>query len=180
MTLHALLLEARGWVVSRRSPAFARYRASPAYRDARKDVERVGVQPGLELEVFSKNIPRVGAGPACSVVIAGEEVLRLDCFGPGAGHLHADFLVTATRPERRLFFIEDAVPAQVERSLFEIRRNLRYYTSHSRWPAARRFVADPALLDAALERVRQLMMRIHQRSMLESRPLDTALSPYVR
>jgi hypothetical protein len=144
--------------VSRWSSRFARYRDSDAYRRDRRDVRRIDAGPGLELEVFWKRIPGVGRGPACSVLVAGEEVLRLDCFGPGDGHLHADSLMLAPEGEDRLFFGEDTVPAQIERALFEIRRNLAYYTARSRWPPARAFKADPVRLEAALAQVRTTLL----------------------
>lgn len=159
--MRSLLLGFRRWLVSRSSSRFAQYRATDAYRRDRRDVRRIDAGPGLELEVFWKRIPGVGRGPACSVLVAGEEVLRLDCFGPGDGHLHADLLMLAPDGEDRLFFGEDTVPAQIDRALFEIRRNLSYYTSRSRWPPARAFKADPARLETALTEVRRTLLEFY-------------------
>jgi hypothetical protein len=164
----SLLLGFRRWLVSRWSSRFARYRASDAYRRDRRDVRRIDAGPGLEFEVFWKKITGIGRGPACSVLVAGEEVLRLDCFGPGDGHLHADFLMLAPEGEDRLFFGEDTVPAQIERALFEIRRNLPYYTARSRWPPARTFKADPARLEAALAQVRTTLLGFYSTGVVDS------------
>lgn len=164
----SLLLGFRRWLVSRRSSRFARYHASDAYRRDRRDVRRIDAGPGLELEVFWKKIAGVGRGPACSVLVAGEEVLRLDCFGPGDGHLHADSLMLAPEGQERLFFGEDTVPAQIERALFEIRRNLPYYTARSRWPPARAFRADPVRLEAALAQVRTTLLEFYSTGVADS------------
>jgi len=163
----SLLLGCRRWLVSRRSIRFARYRASDGYRQNRRDVRRIDGGPGLEFEVFWKKIPGVGRGPACSVLVAGEEVLRLDCFGPGDGHLHADFLMLAPDGEDRLFFGEDTVPTQIERALFEIRRSLPYYTARSLWSPARAFKADPVRLEAALVEVRTTLLGFHSAGVAE-------------
>src|SRR4051812_23586467 len=59
-------------VVARRSSAFQQYKASQGYRRARTRVEIVSVQPGFELEVFSKHVPAFGTGVGCSVVVESE------------------------------------------------------------------------------------------------------------
>jgi hypothetical protein len=164
----SILLGFQRWLVSRRSSRFARYRASDVYRRDRRDVRRIDGGPGLEFEVFWKKITGVGRGPACSVVVAGEEVLRLDCFGPGDGHLHADFFMLAPEGEERLFFGEDTVPAQIERAVFEIKRNLPYYTARSRWPPARDFKADPVRLEAALAQVRTTLLEFSSTAVADS------------
>jgi len=164
----SLLVGFRRWLVSRRSTRFARYRVSDAYRSGRRDVRRIDGGPGLEFEVFWKTIPGVGRGPACSVLVAGEEVLRLDCFGPGDGHLHADLLILAPKGEHRLFFGEETVPAQIERALFEIRRNLLYYTARSLWSPARGFKPDPIPFEAALVQVRTTLLAFYAAGVAES------------
>ena len=141
----------------RTQSVFAAYRATPAYLENRHDRRTIVVQPGLELEIFWKDISGYGRGPACSVLIEGEEILKLDCFGPGIGHLHADFISLVPGGEDRLFFYEDSVAKQIDRSLFEIRRNLSYYQARSPWAAARTFRTDPEKLEAAVIAAGDLM-----------------------
>jgi len=61
----------------------------------RRDVEWIGVQPDVDLEVYWKILP-IGKGPAISLYAFGFEILKFDCFGARGGHFHL-FLVWPLR-----------------------------------------------------------------------------------
>ncbi|MBU1101625.1 MAG: hypothetical protein KKA84_14590 [Bacteroidetes bacterium] len=94
----------------------------------RKDIQRIPIDDNSYLEVFWK-ILEFGTGPAVSLFINKEEILRIDCSGPGTGHLHAAFFLP-WEGEVRLFLPEKTCSLQIERAVFEITHNWNYY--HSR------------------------------------------------
>jgi len=118
----------------------------------------IPVQDGVVFHVFWKDIKNVGKGPALSLIVGEVEVLRLDCFGPGDGHLHADFVAAGMNAEERLFFPEDTIPAQIERALFELSKNWAYYTTRSLHPHVQKTWLDPNALRKALKEARGLMV----------------------
>lgn len=67
-----------------------------------------------------------GIGPVISVIVVGREVLRFDCLGT-SGHYHAVLVRPDPTAEIRIWFREQDLAEQVERSFFEIERNLDYY-----------------------------------------------------
>lgn len=136
--------------------------ASPPARayPLRKDVVRYAVQEGVYLEVFWK-VLEIGRGPAVSLFVHGDEVLKFDCFGQGKGHFHV-----SERPWRgpepptayRVYLPEKTVEAQIERAVFELRSNAVYYLQRNHDPRIRRCQIDPQRLEAAIERARVQML----------------------
>jgi hypothetical protein len=103
----------------------------PVYNlKARNDMQCFKVDDKVNLSVFWKNIP-IGCGPAICLFSHGKEILKFDCFGPSKGHFH----ITTVHPwkwnnlgrETRLYFIEQEITDQIERSIFELDKNLHYY-----------------------------------------------------
>lgn len=123
---------------------------------ARRDVASIPVQPEVELRVCWKQL-EIGHGPAASLFVLGDEVLRFDCFGAGRGHYHAE-LVQPERATGRIYFPERSVEEQIERSLFELTRNLAYYLQRNPRRDVRRFCVDPAALEQACAEARRRML----------------------
>ena len=119
---------------------------------ARRDTVRLVVQPDVLLEVCWKDLA-AGRGPAASLFVLGDEVLRFDCFGRDLGHYHAE-LVQPERAERRLYFPEATVEEQVERALFELTRNLDYYLQRNPRREIRHLAVDRAGLEKACAEAR--------------------------
>jgi hypothetical protein len=57
---------------------------------ARQEIVCYRIQPGLYLDVFWKILP-IGKGPALSIFLHEQELLRFDCYGGGKGHYHLQF-----------------------------------------------------------------------------------------
>ena len=115
------------WQYALRRDWYSRFEKHPQFRSARQDLHRIPITGHAFIDVFWKKLP-IGRVPAASVVIHNQEVLRVDCFGPGKGHLHASLFQQVPAPELRLFFPETTIREQIDRSVFEVTRNLYYYT----------------------------------------------------
>jgi hypothetical protein len=133
------------------------------YRRIRRDlvVHRIG--PGVELEVFWK-VLRVGRGPALSLFIHDVELLRLDCFGPGAGHIHVAWGEPHGAGEDRLYLAEGSVEAQIDRCLFELQRNLSYYQQRCKDERVRNTEIDRERLAQLTPGIRDTMLAYQSRA----------------
>ena len=111
----------------------------------RRDVRRLAINSHAELHVFWKVLTR-GRGPAFSLFVCGDEVLRLDCFGAGEGHYHTQFYCPDTPKRTRLHFYETTASEQVERAMFEVIRNLDYYLQRHPRKCVRKVQMAPDIL----------------------------------
>lgn len=127
---------------------------------SRRDIVRFELESDVGFEVFWKVLP-IGKGPAVSLFVFGEEILKFDCFGMGDGHYHIE-------PEHergrtiRFYFAERAVEAQIERTVFELKNNLNCNLSLARNPLVRRLHVDQEKLNAAVEQVRTRMLEYYR------------------
>lgn len=79
---------------------------------------------------------RGGIGPVLSLVVSGHEAMRFDCLGE-QGHFHVALVRPRAGSEIRIWFRERTAPEQVERAVFELRRNLDYYLQRNPVEAVR-------------------------------------------
>ena len=56
--------------------------------DSAMDHRVIDVQTGVRLNVYWADVQNVGRGPGASLFVLLEEVMRIDCFGGNAGHMH--------------------------------------------------------------------------------------------
>lgn len=151
------------WRYRLRRNRYSTFEASAHFLSVRQNLHRIQLTEQAFIDVFWKALP-IGRGPAASVVIHDEEVLRFDCFGAGDGHFHASFLQPHPDSEIRLFFPEDTIPQQIDRSMFELTHNLYYYTQRSPYADVRKFRADKALVQHVSEQIRMKMNAYIQQS----------------
>jgi hypothetical protein len=97
-----------------------------APKEMRRDVEWIRVQPDVDLKVYWK-VLAIGKGPAVSLYAFGFQILRFDCFGAGDGHFHLFLGWPAPASEERIWLPEPNATAQVERTMFELAKNMTYY-----------------------------------------------------
>lgn len=119
--------------------------------------DRVDLPLGDEayVQVYWKQL-KFGKGPACSLFILGEEILRIDCFGNGAGHFHAAFFLPG-KGENRFWMRESTVAEQVERAHFELYRNYRYYQCRVPNPEVRAYHIEPELMKEVSQQAFEIM-----------------------
>lgn len=129
-------------------------RSEPSIREKQ---ETIDVQPGVKFVVFWKSL-NIGTGYALSVFVHGHEVARFDCFGAGKGHYHLALAANTKAELDRLFFDVQTVPEQVDRTLFELKKNLQYYLQRNPKRAVRAVTLDQAKLDAACAQAREKML----------------------
>lgn len=91
------------------------------------DVHSYRVCEGFFVHVYWLIEP---TGPAlgASIVVFNDEVMRFDCVGEGAGHMHLNIKRTRGFPGEvaRLYYREATIDEQIERSCFEFEHNLSY------------------------------------------------------
>ncbi len=119
------------------------------------DLRVISVQDGVRLEVYWNTNP-LGPGPAASLFVLDEEVLRVDCFGGKTGHMHINpvqaNLPLAWEITPRYFFPPDTVEGHIDRSLFELTMNTPAALKTNQLARIRRFpIQKTSLTDAALE-----------------------------
>jgi hypothetical protein len=124
----------------------------------RNDVRRFDLGGGVELAVFWKVLP-IGRGPAFSLHVGRAEPLKVDCFGLPEGHYHMEAPTPDGTKDDRIRLPEPTRRAQVERAIFEIERNGRYFLERSRFPEARKATPDPARVAAACAEAREVALR---------------------
>ena len=114
-----LLSESFSWGIDRN---FGRMRPDDSVRNDCRDLP---VCEGVYVQVFWKKMS-FGKGPALSLFVLDEEILRIDCFGEAAAHIHAAMFLP-NEGENRLWMPEATIPEQIERACFELYRNHQYY-----------------------------------------------------
>lgn len=140
-----------GWKpFMRRTGSLAGIYHSPNYR---QDVRIFPVQEKLDIMTFwlDEGIGGGGTGPCLSLYCRGFEILRFDCFGAGLGHFHTTAFMPWASRAKRLWFAEPTVEAQIERTLFELTRNLEYYLRLNPRYKVRRTQVDPAAMETACQ-----------------------------
>jgi hypothetical protein len=135
----------------------------PVYNlEARNDTECFKVSDKVKFKVFWKNIS-IGGGPAVCLFIYNKEVLKFDCFGPNKGHFH----ITTVHPwkfnnkrrETRIYMMEQNIAAQIERSIFELNKNLHYYLQRHPDPRIRYHNINMQDYRMALDDAKHLMIK---------------------
>lgn len=131
-------------------------RASPGT----SDVESTVIRPGVALDVYWLSTSG-RQGPAASLLVFGDEVMRFDCLGPGAGHMHLNLKQARGVPHgmaARLYFREQDVIGQIERACFEVEYNLPYVLTLNVSARVRRLRFTSAEIQRAVTFLRQAML----------------------
>jgi hypothetical protein len=87
-----------------------------------RDVRWIEVDHVARIATYWSDVPDVGTGPSASVFVLDEEVLRLDCFGGGRGHMHLNpEQIEALAPRTpRIFLGTGTVESEIERARYEV------------------------------------------------------------
>ncbi|WP_290480459.1 MULTISPECIES: hypothetical protein [unclassified Hyphomonas] len=137
-----------GRQLSRRLRKFRLHERYTAKFPSRRDLKIFSISPDAELHVFWKVLP-IGRGPAFSLFIHEDEVLRFDCFGEDEGHYHAHFERGWSAAQTRLYFFEASESEQIDRVEFELLNNLDYYLQRHPWARIRAVRLDRGQLETA-------------------------------
>ncbi len=148
--------------------AFRRWRSPPPRRSARgvlSDVAVFLVQEDVDLEVGWLKA-EAGEGPAASLYILSEEVLRLDCLGGDRGHMHFNMreaMITPGGGSTRIYFEPGTMADHIERAVFHLKKNSDYGIGLNPDTRIRKIVLDRDRLAVAAEWMRQTMTEIRKR-----------------
>jgi hypothetical protein len=127
------------------------------------DVRVVPVREGARLEVYWNTNP-LGPGPAASLYVLEEEVLRLDCFGGETGHMHINpvqvNLALPWEVTPRYFFPPDTLENHIERSVFELTTNSKAALQTNLLGRVRMFPIEHGCLVEAAGRMRSEMYEL--------------------
>lgn len=127
----------------------------------RKNVVNHEIQDNVWFQVYWK-VLELGRGPAVILYIFDIAVLKFDCFGKDKGHYHVDMYklggLNGVR-EKRVFLHEDTALKQIDRAVFELRTNLRFYLQHNPDVRIRNIEIDRKRFESALARVRLNMIK---------------------
>jgi hypothetical protein len=125
--------------------------------ETRRDVEWIRVQPDVALKVYWKVLP-IGKGPAISLYVFEFQILRFDCFGATDGHFHLLLGWPSPTSEDRVWLPEPNATAQVERTMFELKKNVDYYLQRHNDERVRRLRLEPETWSTACTRARDRML----------------------
>src|SRR6266487_87464 len=131
-----------------RYDASVRFDSDALTAGVRRDVKWIHVQPDVDLEVYWKVLP-IGKGPAISLYAFGFQILKFDCFGATDGHFHLFLGWPSPTNEDRIWLPEPSGTAQVERAIFELKRNAPYYLQRHNVERVRGLHLEPASWSAA-------------------------------
>ncbi|MEL7345981.1 MAG: hypothetical protein AAFN59_14185 [Pseudomonadota bacterium] len=122
----------------------------------RRDVQFIEIASNVRLDVYWK-VLKIGRGPALTLNVGTSEAVKFDIFGPGEGHYHEYIAAKYPTKERRIFFFEQDRETQIERAIFELTHNLRYYLQAHRDKAVRDTHIEPDAIRAGCDRAREIM-----------------------
>lgn len=122
----------------------------------RKDLQIIPIEYNLRFLVYWK-VLEIGKGPAVILQAFDTEILKFDCFGKSKGHYHI-----APNDEFRLFFFEEAVPEQINRTITELRHNGLRYLKQQADPRIKSLRPDPQKYFEAILQAEKLLTHFHQ------------------
>lgn len=125
----------------------------------RREVENFKVQDHVYFQTYWKEYG-AGKGPAVLLYLFGIETIKFDLYGKDKGHFH----VNPNNPEPDdaclLWLPEDTAAVQVDRAIFEFRRNVRFYLRRNVDERIRSLELDVERWNGTLDQVRHRLLRL--------------------
>jgi hypothetical protein len=120
------------------------------------DLREIHICSDLSLLVYWK-VLEIGKGPAVILKAFDKEVLKFDCFGGKSGHFHI-----APNYEFRIYFCEQTIPEQINRTLAELKINGLSYLKMQAEPEIRTLNPDPDNYFQAIEEAGKLLTHFYE------------------
>ncbi len=138
-----------------------RRRSRPRTADANaKDQRVIPICDGAYLEVYWTDAP-LGSGPCVSMFVLREEVMRIDCLGGDAGHMHLNpvqqGLLVGWGTTPRIFFPPESSERQIDRAVFEVGMNTPMALQSNQLARVRGFTINKKKLEDAAQEMRAFM-----------------------
>ena len=131
------------------------------------DMRQLQVSAALSVQVYWV-VTSVGRGPAASVLLGKEEILRLDCLDGGHAHMHVNIdqmHIQGHGPTvARWYFPPGTAEQHIERAAFELRRNVLagVLPANSSWRIRRQAPSPEELAVAAEFLQREMLDLLHR------------------
>ena len=90
--------------------------------NVKHDMVAYSIQDNVRLEAYWRD-DAGGRGPAASLYVYDDEIMRFDCFGGDNGHCHINLRQTRGR---RWMYPEGSFREHIQQSLFDLRNNLGF------------------------------------------------------
>jgi glycosyltransferase involved in cell wall biosynthesis len=125
------------------------------------ELEVLHVQQDIRVEVYWI-AAKLASGPAASVYVFDDEVMRFDCFGSGRGHMHLNLKQSRLIPGGGGAFIRISGGTQddIDRAYFDLNHNLEYCLRLNRNPRVRKIRLNPERLSEAAGWMRDRLTRL--------------------
>ena len=121
-------------------------------RFARKNVHRIDIQEYVYFNVYWK-VLQIGKGPAVTLNIYNNEILKFDCFGKNDGHYHI-----SPKYNKRIYFEEETAFQQIEKTSSELRDNIKKYLAINTDKEVREITINQQKLDNAVDKMKDKMI----------------------
>lgn len=118
------------------------------------------IQDDVFFQVYWKSF-QVGTGPAVILKAFGQEVLKFDCFGKEKGHYHI-----APNYDFRIYFVEDTVDQQIQRTILELRVNGLRYLKIQKDPRIKTINPNLDDFNNTLKQVESTLLQHHEKLLL--------------
>ena len=139
-------------------------RRHPRYlREDLRDRRNIPVQEGAQLYISWADVAGIGQGPAASLYVYDEEVLRLDCFGGSEGHMHLNpeqSKLIMRHGSARIYFEPGPREAHISRAAFELSRNVQAGLLTNKLSRVRDYAFDPDRLSSAASEMSDIMKKM--------------------
>jgi hypothetical protein len=119
----------------------------------RRDVVKIDIQANAYVLVYHKFLD-IGSGSSIGLYIHNTEYLKFDCFGLRKGHYH----VFNKKNDDRIYFTEQTVSEQIDKSVDELTNNIEKYLALSPNRKIRDFVFDKDQLTTKIAEAKQIMI----------------------
>jgi hypothetical protein len=122
----------------------------------RYDLTKYPIQENVWIEVYWRDDP-AGRGPCASLYVGDLELLRYDCFAGDQGHLHVDIHKMGGQ---RLYYPPGPVRQHIDRTAFEVSKNVPFALRFNHDPAIQQLRIDPEKLLAVAQQTRERLLEL--------------------
>jgi hypothetical protein len=120
----------------------------------RHDLTRFPVQENVWVEAYWRD-DAAGRGPCASLYMGENELLRFDCLAGDKGHCHVNMSQT---DGPRLYYPPGTVRQYIDRTAFEIGRNVQFALRTNPDPTIRATRIDPEKLKEVAQQTRERLL----------------------
>ncbi|MCZ6680237.1 MAG: hypothetical protein O7E52_23645 [Candidatus Poribacteria bacterium] len=130
----------------------------------RHDLVEYPIQDNVRLDVYWRE-DRGGRGPAASLYVYDDEVLRLDCFGGDQGHCHVNLKQTKGQ---RWYYPAGPAKQHIEQSAFDLMTNHAFCLRTHQDERIQRVKIDTEKLEVAASEMKRKLLEFSEKLGLDA------------